>query len=47
MLEALGVQSFPLRTPEAVAPIVKGALAVADGARVLAPILLEAELELT
>lgn len=47
MLEALGVQSFPLRRPDAVAPVVKGALAVADGARVLAPILLDAELELT
>jgi sulfopyruvate decarboxylase alpha subunit len=47
MLEALGVQAFPLASPDAVAPIVRGALAVADGARVLAPILLEAELELT
>ena len=45
MLEALGVQPFPLSRPDAVAPIVKGALAVADGARVLAPILLDAELE--
>lgn len=47
MLEALGVQAFPLTSPDAVAPIVKGAVDVADGARVLAPILLEAELELT
>jgi sulfopyruvate decarboxylase subunit alpha len=47
MLEALGVQSFSLTSPEAVAPMVKGALAVADGARALAPILLDAELELT
>jgi sulfopyruvate decarboxylase alpha subunit len=46
MLEALGVQAFPLTSPEAVAPIVRGAVDVADGARVLAPILLEAELEL-
>ena len=46
MLEALGVQSFPLSRPDAVAPIAKGALAVADGARVLAPILLDAELEM-
>ena len=46
MLEALGVEPFPLRSPDAVAPIVKGALAVADGARALAPILLDAELEL-
>src|SRR4051812_26928384 len=47
MLEALGVQAFSLRSssPEAVATIVKGAIGVADGARVLAPILLEAELE--
>jgi sulfopyruvate decarboxylase alpha subunit len=46
MLEALGVQAFPLTSPHAVAPIVRGAVDVADGARVLAPILLEAELEL-
>ena len=46
MLEALGVQAFPLKSPHAVAPIVRGAVDVADGARVLAPILLEAELEL-
>jgi sulfopyruvate decarboxylase subunit alpha len=47
MLEALGVQSFSLTSPEGVAPMVKGALAVADGARVLAPILLDTELDLT
>ena len=47
LLDALGIQSFPLRSPDAVAPVVKGALNVADGARVLAPILLDAELELT
>jgi len=47
MLEALGVQAFPLTSPDAVAPTVRGAVDVADGARVLAPILLEAELELT
>jgi sulfopyruvate decarboxylase TPP-binding subunit len=46
MLDALGVQSFPLRDPGGVPAIVKGALGVAEGARVLAPILLEAELEL-
>ena len=46
MLEALGVQSFPLSSAASVAPVVKGAIAVADGARVLAPILLDAELEL-
>jgi sulfopyruvate decarboxylase alpha subunit len=44
MLEALGIQPFSLRSPQAVATIVKGAIAVADGARVLAPILLEGEL---
>jgi sulfopyruvate decarboxylase subunit alpha len=46
MLEALGVQAFPLRDPADAPKVVKGAVAVADGARVLAPILLEAELEL-
>jgi sulfopyruvate decarboxylase alpha subunit len=46
MLEALGVQAFPLRSPGAVAAVAKGAIGVADGARVLAPILLEPELEL-
>jgi sulfopyruvate decarboxylase alpha subunit len=45
MLEALGIQAFSLRRPGSVATIVKGAIAVAGGARVLAPILLEAELE--
>jgi sulfopyruvate decarboxylase subunit alpha len=46
MLEAVGVQAFPLRNPADAAKVVNGAVAVADGARVLAPILLEAELEL-
>jgi sulfopyruvate decarboxylase subunit alpha len=46
MLDALGVQSFPLTRPEGVGPIVTGAMGVADGARVLAPILLAAELDL-
>jgi sulfopyruvate decarboxylase subunit alpha len=46
MLDALGVQAFPLTDPDAAAMVVKGAIGVADGARVLAPILLEAELEL-
>jgi sulfopyruvate decarboxylase TPP-binding subunit len=45
-LEALGVQAFPLRHPGDAPRVVKGAVAVAGGARVLAPILLEAELEL-
>jgi sulfopyruvate decarboxylase subunit alpha len=46
MLEALGVQAFPLRSPDAAAAVANGAIGVADGARVLAPILLEPELEL-
>ena len=46
MLEALGIQPFSLSDPNAVSAIVKGAIGVADGARVLAPILLEPELEL-
>jgi sulfopyruvate decarboxylase subunit alpha len=44
LLEALGVQPFSLRDPADAAKVVKGAVAVAEGARVLAPILLEAEL---
>jgi sulfopyruvate decarboxylase subunit alpha len=46
MLDALGVQAFPLRRPEAARTVVKGAIGVADGARALAPIILEPELEL-
>jgi sulfopyruvate decarboxylase alpha subunit len=46
MLEALGVQAFPLQRAEDAAKVVKGAVAVAEGARVLAPILLEAGLDL-
>ena len=45
-LEALGIQPFPLARPEAAAAVARGAMGVAAGARVLAPILLEAELEL-
>jgi hypothetical protein len=45
-LDALGVQSFRLRDPADTAKVVRGAVAVAEGARVLAPIILEAELEL-
>jgi sulfopyruvate decarboxylase TPP-binding subunit len=45
-LDALGVQSFHLRDPACTATVVKGAVAVAEGARVLAPVLLEAELGL-
>jgi sulfopyruvate decarboxylase alpha subunit len=46
MLDALGVQAFPLRDPADAHRVIDGAVAVAGGARVLAPILLEAELEL-
>lgn len=45
MLDALAVQAFSLSDPQAVSTIVRGAIGVADGARVLAPILLEPELE--
>ena len=44
MLEALGIQPFPLSDPNAVGTIARGAIGVADGARVLAPVLLEPEL---
>ena len=46
MLEALGVQPFPLRVAGRRGQGRQGRGRVADGARVLAPILLEAELEL-
>jgi sulfopyruvate decarboxylase alpha subunit len=46
MLEALGIQAFALTRPEDASTVVKGAVAVADGARVPAPILLEAGLDL-
>ena len=46
MLELLGVQAFPLSSRDGVAAVAAGAVAVAEGARVLAPIVLEAELEL-
>src|SRR4051794_34129568 len=45
-LEALGVQPFPLTAPERAATVARGAFGVAEGARMLAPILLEAELDL-
>ena len=41
-----GCRSCPLRDPADAEKVVRGAVAVADGARVPAPILLEAELEL-
>jgi sulfopyruvate decarboxylase alpha subunit len=44
LLDALGIQSFPLTRPQDAATVVAGAAAVADGARVLAPIILEAQL---
>jgi sulfopyruvate decarboxylase subunit alpha len=45
-LELLGVETFSLSDPGAARAVAKGALAVAAGARTLAPILLEGELEL-
>jgi len=45
-LDLLGVQSFPLARPEQIPALVEGAMAVADGARTFAPILLEPDLEL-
>jgi sulfopyruvate decarboxylase TPP-binding subunit len=46
MLELLGVQAFSLAAPERAGAVARGAFAVAEGARVLAPIVLEPELEL-
>jgi sulfopyruvate decarboxylase subunit alpha len=46
MLEALGVQPFPLARAEDAGTVARGAMGVAAGARVLAPIVLEAELDL-
>ena len=45
-LGLLGVEAFSLSAPKEAATLVRGAVAVADGARALAPILLEGELEL-
>jgi sulfopyruvate decarboxylase subunit alpha len=45
-LDLLGVEAFSLSAREDARTLVKGAIAVADGARTLAPILLEGELEL-
>jgi sulfopyruvate decarboxylase alpha subunit len=44
ILDALGIESFSLSDPAKAAQIVKGAVDVAEGARVLAPIILEGEL---
>jgi sulfopyruvate decarboxylase TPP-binding subunit len=46
MLGLLGIQAFSLRRREDVAMAARGALAVAEGARELAPIILEPELDL-
>jgi sulfopyruvate decarboxylase TPP-binding subunit len=47
LLDLLGVQAFPLSAPGDAGAVARGALAVAEGARVLAPIVLEPELDLT
>ena len=46
MLELLGIQAFRLRRPEDAGMLARGALSVADGARQLAPIVLEPELDM-
>ena len=46
LLELLGVESFVLRRGEDAALVARGALAVAEGARVLAPIVLAPSLDL-
>lgn len=45
-LDLLGVQAFPLTDPDDVVALAKGAVAVAGGARTLAPILLDGALEI-
>lgn len=45
-LDLLGVEAFLLSAPEDAKTLASGAIAVAEGARTLAPILLEGELEL-
>jgi sulfopyruvate decarboxylase TPP-binding subunit len=47
MLELLGVQPFPLARPDEAGVGARGAVASAEGARVLAPIILESILDLT
>jgi sulfopyruvate decarboxylase subunit alpha len=44
-LDLFGIEAFSLSAPEDAGTLAKGAIAVADGARAFAPILLEAELE--
>lgn len=46
MLGLLGIQTFPLRRPEEAGVVARGALDVAGGARELAPIILEPELDI-
>src|SRR4051795_2115001 len=46
LLAQLGVEAFSLRRGQDAKTVARGALAVAEGARVLAPIVLEAELDL-
>lgn len=46
MLNLMGVQAFSLRSADDIGVVVQGALDVAAGARELAPIILEAELDL-
>jgi sulfopyruvate decarboxylase subunit alpha len=46
MLGLLGVQTFSLRRPDEVGVVARGAMNVAEGARELAPIILEPELDL-
>ena len=46
MLELLGIQAFRLRRPGDAGMLARGALGVADGARQLAPIVLEPELDM-
>jgi sulfopyruvate decarboxylase alpha subunit len=44
ILSLLGIQAFPLRSPDEVAAVTDGALALADGAREVSAIVLEPEL---
>ncbi len=46
LLAAMGIQSFSLRTPDEAATIARGVYALADGARQIAAIILEPELDL-
>jgi sulfopyruvate decarboxylase TPP-binding subunit len=46
MLGLLGIQTFPLRQAADAGVVARGAVAVAEGARELAPIILEPELDL-